>query len=148
MTKLKQVGDIKKLYTRDGRSIGLHPNGQIWVSCGSENRKPIAFFCSATMTNHVLNLYKVLDSEYLKKYEKYIPVYDVFLRYAKVFHIRQLRMFFQTVKETEVGQLLVIRYGYITRSHFSHLRKKRKLVKAGYGNVRLLKESDFEMHHK
>jgi hypothetical protein len=154
VTKLKQVGEIKKLYTRDGRSVGLHPSTKeqpykkFWLSCGPETRKPLAFTCPATMTNHVLNAYQVLNAEYLKKYDKYIAVYDVFLRRAKIFHIRMLRMLFQTVEDTEVGQRLIVNYGYIPRLHFSHLRKRRKLVPSVYGNVRLLKTSDFEMRRK
>jgi hypothetical protein len=136
----------KKIISRDGSTVQIQGDGQIWLSIGTEQRKPIAFTSPAYVKNHCANLFTIFCIE--KKYDKYVPVYDVIFRHAKRFHIRQLRMMFQEVKDTHVGQRLNITYGYISSSRFSHLRKRRKSTMANERKVRLLRRSDFTFHSK
>ena len=138
-----------KIKHRDGCTTELQSDGQFWLSSGEANRKPYAYFSPASMTHHTLNAFMTLGVPQKYPPEKYIPIYDDILRHADDFKIKKLRVLFKEIEKTNRGDLLVVRYGYVQASQFPHLIRKRKSTMASSERkVRLLKISDFEMHHK
>lgn len=129
---------MKKIVSRDGSTIQLQDDGQIWVE--HEKGQHIS---PAYVTNGTCNIFKILGVK--SKYDKYFGVDEKILKYAKKFGIKQLRMGFHEVKATKVGDKLIVKYGYIKRSSFDRLREHRRLTSTGSRQVRLLKKSDFQL---
>ena len=105
-----------------------------------------SFSSPGYVKNGVVNIYEIVAL----KSNHHVGVDDALLKYAAEFHIDKLRMLFTRVEDTPVGQRLVVEYGYIPATDFPSLRDKREKVPSNgrYSRVaRLLKKSDFEMHH-
>lgn len=130
----------RKIVGKDGRTISLHPDGQIWVSEEGDR----SFSSPAFVVHGYCNTYKLYGVE--AKYEKkYYPVHPEILKYARKFRIKFLRVHEQYIEDGRKGPIHKVRYGYVPRKKFEYLRKHRKTVlRFGQRKVLLLKQTDMK----
>lgn len=129
-----------KIVSKDKSTISIHfeGKGQIWAS--NDNEK--SFFSCGSVQNGACNVHKVLGIP--KIYDDYFPVSVKILRFAKKFKIKQLRLILHKAQLVKYGWKTSESYGYITRSKFERLLRKRKQIEVHDHKIILLKKSDAE----
>lgn len=127
-----------------GDYIEKHKSGFIWFR---ENKKGTNVFILniGKIVNKVCNTGHLYGTSISTKDDIY-PVDKALLRFANQLHIRKLRLELTKRMQTDVGERLIVRYGYLDRSKFESLLSKRKEKIYGLNGFRrclLLKKSDF-----
>jgi hypothetical protein len=124
-----------KIKRSGGRYINRQSDGSIWISEGDRS-----FSCCGQVFNNVCNVHGLLGLG--KKYKRYFAVDDGILKYHKKLHIKGLRVVVVKNRDSSVGPIIDVRYGYIPKSDFKTLLGKRKIKPLRNNKVILLKESD------
>lgn len=128
---------MKTIKRKDGTKINLTDDGNIWY-INSKTGGP----CIGYIVNKVCNVTHLYGVN-AKNVDKYYPVDRFIFKYAEKLHIRKIRLQLDKYIKTDVGNRLIIRYGYVDRSKFNYLLEHRKQSQIGDDRkVVLIKKSD------
>ena len=131
------MSQIISIARKDGTKVNCNSDGNVWLLLDKSGGPLIG-----TIINGVCTIYHIYGVDENTKH--YLPVDRLILKYAKRLGIDKVRLQYTSYKETRVGKVLRVKYGYISQRHFGYLLTHRKESLVGHSHmVLLLKKSDF-----
>ena len=126
---------------KDGTKINMNGDGNVW-HITEKSGGP----CLGYIVNHVVNVSKLYGLHEATK-DKYVPVNRLILKYAGTLRIKRLRIQLDKTIKTDVGNRVIIRYGYVNSDKFDYLLEHRKMVSLGMTTDKavLLRKTDLSI---